>query len=92
MKRVLVILLVSGVYTLSAGQGNADSVRDALNACKRGDCAEFLDKIWCWAAAGDSESQFNVGLVYQNGDGVPRSYKKAVIWWRKAAQQGDRRA
>jgi len=33
-------------------------------------------------------SQFNLGLMYANGQGVEQSYTEAVYWFRKAAGQG----
>jgi len=33
-------------------------------------------------------SQFNIGLMYANGQGVLQSYEEALIWFEKAALQG----
>ena len=33
------------------------------------------------------EAQFNLGLMYVNGQGVTQDHSEAVIWYRKAAQQ-----
>ena len=38
---------------------------------------------------GDSESQFYLGLMYANGQGVEQSYEEAVKWYRKSAYQGN---
>jgi TPR repeat protein len=43
------------------------------------------------AQQGDAMSQFNLGLMYSNGDGVAKDYVEAVNWYRRAAQQGDAR-
>ncbi|RJX32879.1 MAG: hypothetical protein C4525_09730, partial [Desulfarculus sp.] len=32
--------------------------------------------------------QFNLGILYYHGRGVPRDYKQALYWFRKAAEQG----
>ena len=34
-------------------------------------------------------AQFNLGLMYTKGEGVPQDDAQAVAWMRKAAQQGD---
>ena len=34
-------------------------------------------------------AQFNLGLLYANGDGVPQDYATARQWYEKAAAQGD---
>ena len=39
------------------------------------------------AEKGDPESQYNLGVCYEDGDGVPRDAQEAVKWYRKAADQ-----
>ena len=34
------------------------------------------------------KAEFNRGLAYYQGKGVPKNYQKAVYWLRKAAIQG----
>ena len=41
------------------------------------------------AEQGDARAQFNLGLRYGNGDGVPQDDTEAVRWFRLAAAQGD---
>ena len=42
------------------------------------------------AENGDAETQFNLGVLYDNGgQGVPQDYKEAIKWYRLAADQGD---
>ena len=33
-------------------------------------------------------AQYNLGLMYDNGDGVPEDNEKAVKWYRLAAERG----
>ena len=40
------------------------------------------------AEQGDAEAQTSLGLMYDNGKGVPQDYAEAVKWYRKAAEQG----
>ena len=44
------------------------------------------------ARQGDSEAQYNVGAMYQNGRGVTANRDKAVEWYGKAAEQGNSKA
>jgi predicted PurR-regulated permease PerM len=37
----------------------------------------------------DASAQRMLGYMYEYGKGVPQDYKKAVKWFRKAAEQGD---
>jgi uncharacterized protein len=40
------------------------------------------------AEQGYASAQYNLGIAYANGRGVPQDDKEAVKWWRKAAEQG----
>ena len=44
------------------------------------------------AEQGDVEAQFNLGLMYFHGDGVPKDAGQAASWLRKAAEQGHAEA
>uniref|UniRef100_UPI002593A415 tetratricopeptide repeat protein n=1 Tax=uncultured Psychrobacter sp. TaxID=259303 RepID=UPI002593A415 len=35
----------------------------------------------------DAEAQYNIGLMYDKGEGVRQDYAKAVEWYTKAANQ-----
>lgn len=41
------------------------------------------------AKAGHSDSQFNVALMYEQGLGVVKNEKEAVLWYEKSAMQGN---
>src|SRR5512142_372566 len=59
-----------------------------LDAYKRGDFAAALREWQPIADGGDPHAQYNLGLLYARGEGVPRDYAKAAEWYRKAAEQG----
>ena len=46
---------------------------------------------FCSVAAeqGHAEAQFNLGVMYDIGQGVKQDYFKAVEWYQKAAEQGN---
>ena len=50
--------------------------------------AEFVAYIRASADAGDMWDQGMLALMYFEGLGVPQDESEAVIWWRKAAEQG----
>ena len=56
-----------------------------LVSCKTDDTHKFAEE-------GDPTAQYELGIMYQNGEGVPQNYSKAVKWFRKAAEQGDSNA
>ena len=66
----------------------AGTYEDGFAAAKRGDYATAV-RLWRpLAEQGDARAQFNLGLSYANGWGVPLDYAQAVKWYRKAADQG----
>ena len=44
------------------------------------------------AAAGVINAQFNLGLLYERGEGVPQSLVEAYAWYAAAAARGDQGA
>ena len=40
------------------------------------------------AKQGDVKVQFNLGFMYNDGQGVPQDYKQATYWFKKSAEQG----
>ncbi len=41
------------------------------------------------AQEGDANAQYNLGVMYDKGHGVPQDFAEAVRWFRLAAEQGD---
>ena len=41
------------------------------------------------AEQGEVHAQYNLGVMYANGQGVKQDYLKAFEWYQKAAEQGD---
>ena len=41
------------------------------------------------AQAGDTEAQYDLGLMYYLGKGVERDFQESETWMRKAAEQGN---
>jgi uncharacterized protein len=66
----------------------AGPFEDAVDAYSRGDYLKALRLIRPLANDGDAAAQFNLGLMYMTGHGVPQDYAAAAIWFRKAAEQG----
>ena len=63
-----------------------------ITAFQRGDYATALREFKRLAKQGLAPAQYNLGLTYANGRGVPQHYKTAVKWYRLAAEQGNANA
>src|ERR1035437_9387422 len=44
------------------------------------------------AVHGKAAAQCSLGVMYEDGKGMPQDYAQAALWYRKAAEQGDARA
>jgi len=51
--------------------------------------ASDLDALRVSAEEGYAEAQFNLGEMYDSGDGVTQNYAEAMKWYRLAAERGD---
>ena len=51
--------------------------------------AQDIEQLRKAAEQGNATAQGNLGLMYNNGEGLPQDYQEAVIWYRKAAEQGN---
>ena len=63
-------------------------LEDGLEAAESGDYATALKLLRPLAEQGHAEAQYNLGVMYRNGQGVPHDDAEAVKWYRLAAEQG----
>jgi S1-C subfamily serine protease len=88
MRRVLpAILLTVGLVAPAWADFQA-----GLDAYRQGDFATTLREWKPLAEAGKARAQFNLGILYAKGQGVPEDPAEALKWYRKAADQGYARA
>lgn len=80
------------VVLVSAMELSAAGFSAGFNAYVAGDYAAALGEWQPLAEAGDAESQFGLGLMYQSGRGVDLDFEMAAQWFRKSAEQGSERA
>ena len=67
-------------------------VYEGWAAARRGDFATALSEFQRLAEQGNAVAQYNLGVMYANGMGVPRDAEKAADWFHDAASGGDARA
>jgi len=66
----------------------AGTFEDGSAAFNRGDYATALRIFRPLADRGDGYAQYDLGLMYLNGQGVSQNYSEAMKWFRLAADQG----
>ena len=91
MRTLIIIPVLLLSLFLGASSYSAD-FNKGLTAAQSGDFATALKEWKPLAEKGDVDAQTNLGLMYQNGWGVPQDDKEAVYWYKLAAEQGDAKA
>ena len=60
---------------------------EANEAYERGDYASAYRQLLPLAEQGHAEAQYNLGIMYSEGQGVPQKDAEALNWYREAAEQ-----
>ncbi|MCT7481583.1 tetratricopeptide repeat protein [Aliarcobacter cryaerophilus] len=80
------IILGFGIFaTLLFGA----TLQDGLNAFEKGDYKTAFTIFEDLAKKGDVEAQFELGMMYANGEGVRQDFKIAKEWYGKACDGGN---
>jgi TPR repeat protein len=87
--RIIAVLLLTVSFAASGAAGPSE---DADAAMKRHDYKTALRLIRPLAEQGDANAQYNLGVFYDNGLGVPQDRIRAYMWLSLAAMQGRDRA
>lgn len=82
-------LLAAALLVAVSVAAVAGPLEDALAAHDKGDDAAALRIIRPLAEQGSAEAQYNLGIIYFTGQGVPRDTAEAAKWFRRAAERGD---
>ncbi len=85
---IAVIAALCTGFTLGLTAPAGAGPDEAEAAYHRGDYATAVREWRPLAEQGDADAQFNLGDLYDNGQGVPQDDAKAMKWYRKAAEQG----
>ncbi|MFZ7107977.1 tetratricopeptide repeat protein [Avibacterium avium] len=94
-------LLTTALFSLSvlsttqmayANSAQETQLQQGFEAAQRGDFATALQLWKPLAERGHAKAQYNLGVMYKNGQEVKQDDFQAVKWYQKAAEQGDAKA
>ena len=80
------------VFVLSISVAPAWDFAAGAAAYEKGDYATAYKEWEPLARAGGSAAQFNLGLLYYDGRGIPQDFETAASWFEKAAGRGYAKA
>ena len=69
-----------------------DLYLEGVRCCKNGEGAKAAQLLQRAAEQGVSDAAFELGIMYEEGDAVPRDYGKALAWYKKADGLGELQA
>ena len=82
-------LTLATLLIVSCATAWAADFEKGFAAAEAGDFATALIEWKPLAEQGDADAQYNLGVMYANGEGVIEDDKEAVKWYRLAAEQGN---
>ena len=88
MEQVKKWLLAGWIAVMLSGVALADDFQEGVEAYEEGNYATAFAKFDLLAEGGNPRAQFNLGLLYDNGEGVKKDAKKAFDLWLMAAKNG----
>ena len=72
----------------SVGMSASADFQKGLTAARNGDFVTALREWTPLAEQGSASAQYNLGVMYDKGQGVTQDDKTAIKWWKLAAKQG----
>ena len=88
MRRLLPILVTLAVLLGGAGEGWSADFEKGLAAARSGDFAAALREWKPLAEKGHARAQYDLGVMYRNGEGVPQDDVTTYAWFNLAATNG----
>lgn len=82
MKKLACTLLLLSSALVQAG------FDEGLVAADKGDYQTAFKEWKPLAEQGYASAQYNLGIMYDNGQGIAQNYTQALYWYNKAAEQG----
>lgn len=84
-----IFLAIATVFALGVHAAASAGFAEGATAYNARNYELALKEVVPLAKAGHADAQHLLGLMYYMGRGVPRDYKQALVWHRKAALQGQ---
>lgn len=88
MKRLCILTTLMLALTASPVVLSAD-FQKGLEAARLGNYTKAIEEWTPLAEQGHAGAQSNLGVFYDQGQGVDRNYETAIKWYTLAAKQGD---
>jgi len=91
-KRSSVCLLVLISIVFISSYSFANDFQEGLDAIHETNYEKALEKLMPLAAKGHAAAQYNLGVMHEWGNGVPKDNNQAIKWYRLSAELSHRDA
>lgn len=81
-------ILTSVALFLTVMPAQADAVRIGTNAYRHGEYGSAAAILKPLAQEGDPIAQFAIGVMHDDGHGLPQDFTLALAWYKRAAEAG----
>ena len=81
--------LLAAIILMTSVMAWADAFEDGVAAYEKKDYKTALKKFTPLANQGNADAQFNLGVMYDVGQGVVQDHKQAMRWYTLSAEQGN---
>ena len=85
LKHAVAVIILGFSYAEFVAAG---PLEDAEAALKRRNYPTAVRLVLPLAEQGDADAQYNLGVIYDNGLGVPQDKVRAYMWFNLSAAQG----
>ena len=89
MKSFIRSALLSALFTSLVSSPAVAGFEEGIAAYQANNIPLAYKEFRSAAEKGHADSQFNLGLMYEQGIGVSKDEKEAIVWYRKSAEQGN---
>ena len=89
MKRLVIPFWAGFCLSVITNVSWAADIQKGFEAANRGDFATALLEWMPLAKDADAYAQYNLGVMYGNGQGVPQDFVYAHMWFNIAAATGE---
>jgi len=89
MKTFIRSVLISVSFTSFVSSSAIAGFEEGIAAYQANNFPLAYKEFRAGAEEGHADSQFNLGIMYEQGIGVSKDEKEAVVWYRKSAVQGN---
>jgi TPR repeat protein len=89
MKSFIRSVFRSALFAILVNSSAVAGFEEGITAYQANNMPLAYKEFRAAAEEGHADSQFNVGLMFEQGIGVGKDEKEAIVWYRKAAVQGN---